>query len=121
MSYVYYNPNPLGKSSVDCTVRAISAVTNQTWDDAFTELCLAAFIVKNMPSTNDALDLYLRSRGFEKHFCEGCKSIAAFAYNHPYGTYILMTGTHVVAVIDGDYYDALDTGSEVPLYFYRKE
>ena len=121
MSYIYYNPNPLGKSSLDCTVRAISAVTNQSWDDAFTELCLAAFVVKNMPSTNDALDLCLRSWGFERHFCEGCRSIAQFAYNHPDGTYILMTGTHVVAVIDGDYYDALDTGNEVPVYYWRKE
>ena len=120
MAYIYYNPNPKGKSSLDCTVRAIAAVTNQSWKDAFIELCTAGLLECNMPSTNDSFDRCLSAHGFTKHFCEGCRSIAEFADNHPRGTYVLMTGTHVAAVIDGDYYDALNTGNEVPVYFYER-
>lgn len=121
MAYVYYNPNPKGKSSLDCTVRAISAVTNQSWDDSYIELCSAGLMVKNMPSTNDALDYCLAKRGFTKHFCEGCKTIEEFSNNNPDGIYVLMTGTHVVAVKFGNFYDALNTGMETPLYYYVKE
>jgi len=34
---------------------------------------------------------------------------------------ILATGTHVIAVGDGNYYDTWDSGQEVPIYYWRKE
>ena len=120
MGYVYYNPNPKGKSSFDCTVRAISAIYNLSWHEAYHELCWAGDVECNMPSTNDSIDLVMRNGGYTKKFCEGCQSIAQFADHHREGRYLLMTGGHVVAVIDGNYYDALNTGSEKPEYYYSR-
>ena len=53
--------------------------------------------------------------------CPDCYTIADFCNDHPYGTYILATGTHVVAVIDGDYYDTWDSGNEIPIFYWQKE
>ena len=118
MAFIYYNPNPKGKSSFDCAVRALSAITDQSWRDAYWELCAAGDLECSMPSESDSIARCLTARGFKKDFCEGCKSIAEFAHNHPRGKFILMTGGHMVAVIDGNYYDALNTGSETPVYFW---
>lgn len=35
MSFIYYNPNPERKLVGDCVIRAISKVTNQTWEDTY--------------------------------------------------------------------------------------
>ena len=43
-------------------------------------------------------------------------------YKGPKGTYVLGTGNHVVAVVNGDYYDMWDSGDEIPAYvWYKKE
>jgi hypothetical protein len=39
---------------------------------------------------------------------------------HPRGTFILGTGVHVIAVIDGDYYDMYDSGSQVIYYYWSR-
>ena len=41
--------------------------------------------------------------------------------DNPEGKYLLATGTHVVTVIDGDYYDTWDSGDEIPIYYFTKE
>ena len=43
--------------------------------------------------------------------------------SHPFptGKYIVATGTHAVAVVNGDYYDAWDSGHVMPIYYYTKE
>ena len=42
-----------------------------------------------------------------------------FCEKYPTGVYVIGTGTHAVAVVDGDYYDSWDSGNEVPSYFWR--
>jgi hypothetical protein len=44
-----------------------------------------------------------------------------FCRDNPEGTYVLGTGSHAIAVIDGNYYDAWDSGREQPMYYYRKD
>jgi len=44
-----------------------------------------------------------------------------FCEDHPYGTYIVGTGTHAIACIDGNYYDTWDSGDESPLFYWKKE
>lgn len=38
MSYVYFNPNPSELSVGDCVIRAISKLTNLTWEQVYIEL-----------------------------------------------------------------------------------
>lgn len=123
--YIHANPNPNGLYVEDCVIRAIAIATDRTWDDVYVHLCLQAFVMKNMPSVNKVWGTYLRSIGFEEFKlpsnCPDCYTIRDFALENQNGTYILATGSHVVAVIDGDYYDAWDSGDEQPVIVWRKE
>lgn len=118
----YFQPNPLGKNTGDCTVRAICAATGLSWDQAFDELCDKAKEICEMPSSNNAWGQYLQDLGYEYHpipnTCPFCYTIGDFCKDHPKGTYILGTGTHVVCVKDGDIWDSWNSSSKVPLYVF---
>lgn len=124
MSYSFYNPNPSKKLVGDCTVRAISKILDQTWENTYTDLCSCGYEMKDMPSANAVWGSYLRSRGFRRYAipmtCSDCYNIRDFCIENPNGKYVLATGTHVVAVEDGVYYDSWDSGNEVPIYYWRK-
>lgn len=59
--YVYYNPNPTGRTKVgDCSVRAISKALDTSWDDAYDLLCTAGKRMGDMPSSNEVIGAVLR-------------------------------------------------------------
>lgn len=123
--YIEYNPNPAGKVVGDCVIRAISFVTNQTWDETYVWIFVFGFDLKDMMAANQVWETYLTYKGFVRTMlpdtCPSCYTVKQFTLDHPYGIYLLATGTHVVAVKDGNYYDAWDSGNEVPIYYWRKE
>lgn len=123
--YIEYNPNPLGKKVGDCVIRGLSIVTNKSWDETFIDLSLLAFKMKDMPSSNNVWESYLYNHGFNRKLlpdnCPNCYRVKDFTRDHHVGMYLLSTGTHVVSVIDGDYYDAWDSGNEIPVYYWYKE
>ena len=124
MAYRYYNPNPVAKSIGDCTIRAISKVMNQSWDKTYLELCIQGYLMKDLPDSNQVWDSYLRGCGFVRRVipntCPDCYTVWDFCNEHPIGIYILATGSHVVAVIDGNYFDSWNSGNEVPIYYYER-
>ena len=123
MAHVQSNPNPLNKRVGDCTVRAVALATGEPWNDTYMQLCLKGYSMADMPSSNNVWGSYLRDRGFTKHNideCKDCYTVRDFAKEYSEGTYVLGTGTHAVAVIDGNFYDSWDSGDEVVIYFYEK-
>ena len=68
---------------------------------------------------------YLYSQGFKRavipNTCPDCYTVKDFCRDYQVGTFILGIGDHVVCVKDGDYYDAWDSGREVPVFYFRKE
>ena len=122
--YRYYNPNPVGATRVgDCAVRAISKALNITWDEAFDVLTKAAKNMGDMPSSNNVISAVLRMNGFYRENlpdCRGCYTIRDFARDNPVGLYVVGTGTHVVTIISGNYYDTWRSGDEPVLYFWTK-
>lgn len=125
MSYFYYNANPHGVINIDCTVRAISLLLNQSWDKTYDDICAVGKEMKMMPSTNRVWGVYLKRRGYRPHFipdtCPDCYTVKDFCYDNPRGEYLLALDQHVVAVIEGNYYDTWDSGDEVPFYYWKKE
>lgn len=122
--YIYYNPNPLKLSVGDCTIRAISKVTNQTWKQTYLDLLTQGFIMYDMPSSNRVWSELLKLYGFKKFpipdMCPDCYTIREFCYDHPVGEFVVGTGEHVVAIINGDYYDSWDSGNEIPIYYFER-
>ena len=53
--------------------------------------------------------------------CPECVTIIRFCMIYPKGRYIIGTGGHAVAIIDGDYYDSWDSGNEIPSFFWKIE
>lgn len=125
MGFIYYNPNPDNKLSGDCVIRAISKVLDTDWETTYTAVCLQGFAMHEMPSTNRVWGSYLTKKGYSRTAipdeCPDCYTVCDFCNDHPSGEFILGTGDHVVAVIDGSYYDTWDSGNEIPIYFFRKE
>lgn len=125
MSYVPFNPNPKRKLVGDCVIRAIAKATNKSWDDVYMDVVLQGFMMRDMPSSNDVWGTYLSLNGFTRHIipdtCPSCYTVIDFCKDNPDMTGILATGTHVIAVQNGDYFDSWDSGNEVPIYFWKKE
>ena len=121
--WIRCNPNPLGKQTSDCVVRAIAIALEQSWKRTFRDLCDLGEIEAEMPNTNSLWGLYLKHKGAEQFLlpesCPQCITVRAFCERFPEGTYVIGTGTHAVCCIDGDYYDSFDSGSESPAYFWR--
>ena len=123
--YVYWNNNPSGIHIGDCAVRAISEALNQPWERTYIDLCVEGFMFSDMPNSNAVIDSLLRSKGFTRYgipdTCPNCYTIANFANDHPQGTFIVATGTHVVCVRGSQILDNWDSSSQVPTYYYSKE
>ena len=121
--WIKANPNPLNKEVPDCVIRAISIALNQPWIQTFDELCSVARMDFNMPSADAVWGHYLYMKGFEPFVlpssCPRCITIEQFSKQFSYGIYIIGTGSHAVAIIDGDYYDSWDSGQEIASYFWR--
>lgn len=117
------NMNPNEYRIDDCVIRAIAIATGHSWDYIYLSLTVHGFDMKGLASTNFVWDDYLRDIGFTRHVipntCPRCYTVRDFALDNPEGNYILATGSHVVAVIDGDYYDTWDSGNEIPIYYYE--
>lgn len=124
MAFRYFNNNPQRKKVGDCVVRAISTVTNQTWHKTHRDLCALSDEMCDMPSSNQVWRTYLESKGFERHkipnVCPDCYSVIDFCRENPYGKYLVSLGTHVVAIVDGDYLDIWDSGDGTVEAYWRK-
>lgn len=125
MAWVEWNPHPLGKRVGDCTVRAVAKATMQSWEDAYSGMALEGFLLSDMPSANNVWGAYLRRKGFKRHMipdtCPDCYTVEDFCNEHPKGVYVVAVSSHVLTVIDGNYYDSWDSGQENPIYYFERE
>ena len=121
--WIRVNPNPLGKQTGDCVIRAIAVATGRSWRETYRELARIGEIQGDLPNSNAVWGMFLRREGGKQFLlpeeCPECITVRAFCERYPEGVYVIGTGSHAVAVIDGDYYDSWDSGAEVPTYFWR--
>ena len=119
-----HNENPINKRVGDCVIRAISTALGQDWETTFCQLCVQGMMLFDLPSSNAVWGSFLSAKGYRRttipNDC-GCYTVEDFCKDHPKGTYILGTGTHALAVVDGDYCDVWDSGNECPIYYFEKE
>lgn len=84
----------------------------------------SAFLMADMPSSNEVWGAVLRRHGFIResipNTCPDCYTAGDFCAEHPEGIYVLGFGDHVATVKDGDLYDSWDSTDRVPQYVWRK-
>ncbi len=123
--YKYFNPNPEKKLTGDCVVRGICKLTGDDWETVYMHLIVQGYRMHDMPDRNEVWGAYLRTLGYSRYFipqeCPMCFTLRDFCERYGSGKYLAATGSHVIAVEDGDYYDNWDSGDEIVLYYWRKE
>ena len=116
--YIHYNGNPCGINTIDCVIRAISIVTGYSRHKVYAGLCLQGFQCTVWGNNNAVWADYLRYLGFKRYTAYGKQTVLEFAANHPEGRFVVGTGTHAVAVVDGRYIDLFDSGQEIVQYYF---
>ena len=120
----YINLNPRKKSVGDCTIRAIGIATDRNWYDVYLDLCLFGMLMCDMPSSNAVTTSYLKNKGFRRRTipddCPDCYTIENFCQDHPNGTFVIGTGSHLTTVIDSVLWDSWDSRNETPVYYFEK-
>lgn len=116
--WIQANPNPCGKFVGDCVIRALAILLDQSWEQTYLELCITGFEECDMPSANRVWGRYLEIKGYEQVPIKGgnISTVAAMVHDRC----LLATGEHVVTAIDGNYYDAWDSGNEFPIFIWRR-
>lgn len=123
--YQHYQPNPRKIQTDDCVIRALTKALDVDWDTASVYAIVQQIRDSDMYFKNYVWGNLLLRNGFTKHHipdtCPDCFTVEDFAKEHPQGLYILGTGEHAVAVVDGDWYDTFDSGAMIPIVYYEKE
>lgn len=125
MRYQYYNPNPVGRSVGDCSVRAVAKALDLDWEQAYAELASNGFAMGDMPSSDGVWGATLRQHGFYKSNIPDnypdCYTLENFVTDNPIGVFVVKLGNdHVATIIDGTLYDAWDSRNELPIFcWYR--
>ena len=118
----FFNPNPAGRMVGDCSVRAISAALDVSWDEAFDMLAHNSKEMCDMPSSDAVIGSVLRQHGFVRSIipnsCPDCYTAEEFTEAFPRGTYVLCFGGHVATVKDGILLDSWDSSQEIPAYMW---
>ena len=119
--YKYFNPNKK-RETEDCTIRAICKALDIGWQTAFDWLSAYAKKHWDMMHKNFVWGELLEDHGFIRtplpNTWPRCLTVAQFAHDNPEGMFVLGTGSHVVTVVNGDWYDMWDSGNEVPIVVY---
>lgn len=130
MSYIFYNPNTVSPYAGDCVVRAIAKYFGWDWQRAYLEICLHGAMLWDMPRDNRVWSNFLETRGLIRHHIPYFCTVKEFCDEHPIRCILSIDvgytsatsgpirGNHVVCAIDGNYYDAWDSGDEVPLDYW---
>lgn len=119
--YIHFNGNPCGKNIGDCVIRAISIVTGYSRHKVYAGLCLQGFPCTIWGNSNAVWADYLQYLGFKRYTVYGNQTVEDFSKVHPHGRYIIGTGSHAVAAVDGNIIDSWDSSQEIVQYYFTKE
>lgn len=128
--FVYYQPNKLDvkDKAGDCQIRAFCKVLNMSWVEAFdltTPICRELQTYTIFDGDLQKTKAAMKKLGFEYTGISNKKgskrpTVDSFAKDHPEGSFIVTVANHVVAVVDGKYYDTWDSGYKSLYGYFEK-
>lgn len=121
----YFNPNPYGKYTIDCAVRAVAAALDIDWRGAYALIHARGYGEGDMGPANGTWGSVLRRYGFRRaiipNSCPDCYTAGDFAIDNPVGVFVLGFENHTAAVIDGYVWDSFDSTKLCPQYYWYRE
>lgn len=122
--FKFENKNPLNLLTGDCAIRTCSTLLGESWEESYVSVSRKGLDLCRMPTDNGVWGAYLRDNGFIRlgveNTCPTCYTVRDFAYDHPRGEYALGLDGHVVALMNGTWYDTWDCGDETVLYYWKE-
>lgn len=130
--YVFYNPNPLQKfhkdgtpmrwKYCDCVIRAICKTEDSDWKSVYRMLTEYGLKHYMMPNDGELLMKLFPEMGYLRHTYKNTERITLkkFAETHKQGSFVVNMPGHVVAVVNGKYYDAFDSGDFYITSYWRQ-
>ena len=106
MGYKYHNVNPLGLFQDDCTVRALSTATNNTWDDTYQHLSNLARLQGKMMDDRDFIRDYLDTNYDRVDYLP--YRVGNVAYEYPNNVLLITMNGHITCSKYGIVYDSFD-------------
>lgn len=121
MKYQYYQPNKLDKenNAEDCTVRTLCKLFNLSWKQAFDKLTNIAKIINEDICSLSTLERFFTSQGYYQHYLNGDVTVKEFTARCNKSAAVL-TGGHILAVVNNIYFDFYDSGDEYVQSYYDK-
>lgn len=107
--YVHYQPNPVNRTTTDCSIRAVSKIFDTSWVNALDIIVDSA--KKHSDQTNCCRNLntlLYEKQGMHVYALKRKMTFEKFAHLHPIGTFALNSKGHICACIDGKLYDSYD-------------
>jgi len=109
--FIYHNTNPYNRHIEDCVLRAISTLTNKSWEETSDELNDLANDMGYMFSNVEFVENYLDNRYLRE--CHYSKTVGEFAKEHPYGKYAVTMDGHITAIINGNILDTFNPSNRI--------
>ena len=127
-NYKYYQPNEkdIKDTYGDCVIRALTKAMQMEWLEVFDEMHPLSREMQVPFNCKPCYEKYLESKGFVYQGISNKKgskrpTVDRFAKDHPSGRYVLRVANHIVAVVDGIYYDTWDSGCKSLYGYWGKE
>ena len=119
--FSYYNANPYRRLVNDCTIRAISLATGETWNDTYKELSDFARMQGSMLDDVMYIDSYL-DKMFDKIYQRNNRkklTVREFTQQYPIGIFLITMRGHITCCIDGTIYDTFYPGDRLVWEAYK--
>jgi len=115
--YKFYNNNSLGLFENDCTVRAISTATGNSWDDTYMHLSNVARLRGTMMDDKDFIIDYLDER--YKRIENIPRTVGEVAGTYPDNILLITMNGHITCAKYGTVVDSFDCRERLAEYCWK--
>lgn len=115
--YKFYNNNVLGLFENDCTVRAISTATGNSWDDTYEHLSNTARLHGTMMDDSDFIRNYLDER-YERIY-NIPETVGEVVGTYPDNILLITMKGHITCAKYGIVYDSFDCRERIAEYCWK--